>query len=68
MIRNESQTIILETMIAKPTASIAQMAQLIGINYSAVQRNIDSLRARGYLERIGGTRGQWKVNLKRGRE
>lgn len=65
IIKNESQTIILETMIAKPTASIAQMAQLVGINYSAVQRHIDSLRRKGYLERIGGTRGKWKVNLKR---
>lgn len=65
IIKNESQTIILETMLAKPKVSIAQLAQLIGINYSAVQRHIDSLRKHGYLERVGGTRGQWKVILKR---
>lgn len=64
-IKNESQTIILETMIAKPTVSIKQMSQLIGINYSAVQRHIESLRDKGYLERIGGTRGRWRVNMKR---
>lgn len=39
------------------------LALLLNINVSATQEHLDILKEKGYLERIGGTRGYWKVNL-----
>lgn len=64
-IKNESQRVIIETLSAKPTSTIVQLSQIVGINKSAIQRNLNTLRKKGYIERIGGTRGQWQVYLKR---
>jgi ATP-dependent DNA helicase RecG len=37
------------------------LAKLLEINVSAAQRHIEILRNRGYLTRIGGTRGHWQI-------
>lgn len=40
-----------------------QLAQILKINHSAVDKHIESLKSKGVLEKIGGTRGHWQVNL-----
>lgn len=38
------------------------LAKSLGINVSAAQEHIDQLKEKGFLSRIGGTRGHWEVN------
>lgn len=64
-IKNRLQTTILETLLAQPKISIGKMAKLVGVSNTAIQYNINKLRKQGYLERVGSTRGFWKVKLKR---
>ena len=40
-----------------------QLAQILKINHLAVDKHIESLKSKGVLERISGTRGYWHVNL-----
>jgi ATP-dependent DNA helicase RecG len=40
------------------------LALLLNINVSATQERLDILKEKGCLERIDGTRGYWKVNLR----
>lgn len=37
------------------------LGKLLGVNVSAAQMHIDILKERGYITRIGGTRGHWQV-------
>jgi len=37
------------------------IAEQMGINESAVLKHIEILKEKGYIERIGGTRGYWKI-------
>jgi ATP-dependent DNA helicase RecG len=37
------------------------MAQALNINRSAIDKHIATLKNKGLLERIGGTRGYWKI-------
>jgi len=39
------------------------MAQQLKINESAIKKHLESLKNKGALKRIGGTRGYWQVNL-----
>lgn len=46
----------------KPSVTIPEMAELIGITERSVQRNIQKLQARGLLRRLGGRKeGRWEV-------
>ena len=49
--------IIEDNQISRNSISIK-----LGINESAVQKHLAALKNKGVLERIGGTRGYWKVN------
>ena len=40
-----------------------KIAEKLGIAASAVQKHTDALQAKGIIERLGKTRGFWKVNL-----
>lgn len=40
------------------------LAKKLNINVSAAQRHFDILKTKGAIERIGGTRGYWKVKNK----
>ena len=53
---------ILRLMKETPSASAASMAEKLGISARQVQRYIKQLRETGRIERVGGTRGYWKVN------
>ena len=41
--------------------SYNSIAKELGINESAIGKHIDTLKAKGVLERIGGTRGHWEI-------
>ena len=41
--------------------SYRDMAKEIGINDSAVKKQINKLKELGILKRVGGTRGHWEV-------
>ena len=53
---------ILEAMAENPHVTIAQLAELCGIGTRAVQKNVDLLRERGRLCRVGPDKGgHWEV-------
>ncbi len=52
---------ILAEMKANPKISGAQLAELLDISSTAVEKNIKQLRDDGLIKRIGGTRGHWDV-------
>ncbi|HAF30074.1 MAG TPA: LexA family transcriptional regulator, partial [Bacteroidales bacterium] len=39
-----------------------KISKILIINESAVSKHIDSLKRLNVIERIGGTRGYWKIN------
>ena len=51
-------------MKTKPKISAAQLAEILDISTTAVEKNIKQLREDGRIERIGGTRGHWEVKKK----
>lgn len=53
---------ILEACRGKPSVTIPELAQLIGITERSVQRNIHNLQRDGLLRRVGGRKeGRWEV-------
>ena len=53
---------ILEACREKPSVTIPELAELIGITERSVQRNIQNLQKDGLLRRIGGRKeGYWEV-------
>lgn len=61
---SEKQSEVLSIIQAEPRISIRKMAERLGLNNSTVVEHIDSLKEKGVLERIGKTRGYWKINVK----
>lgn len=59
----DSQRSVLLLIQNKPHISRHDLAKALQINPSAVQKHIESLKERGIIERIGGTRGYWQVNI-----
>ena len=53
---------ILDACREKPSVTIPELAELIGITERSVQRNIQNLQKDGLLQRIGGRKeGHWEV-------
>ena len=52
---------IIAEMVANPKVSGTQLAELLGISTTAVEKNIKQLREEGLIKRVGGTRGYWEV-------
>ena len=52
---------ILAEMKSNPQITGVQLAQILNISTTAVEKNIRQLRADGFIERKGGTRGHWEV-------
>jgi len=57
---NTKEQIILE-MRTNSKISAAQLAKLLNISATAIEKNIKQLREDGFIKRIGGTRGHWEV-------
>ena len=57
----ERQTQILNLVQQNPKVSYREMAVQIGINESAIKKHLNHLKDAGWLERVGGTRGYWKI-------
>lgn len=48
-------------IVEHPQMPYRQMAAELGINDSAMQKHLEKFKELGVIERIGGTRGFWKV-------
>ena len=58
----ENQFKILELMLKDPKVSKHKMAEVIGISTTAIDKNISTMKRKGFIERVGPDRGgYWKV-------
>lgn len=57
----ERQKEILVLVQQNPKISYREMADKLFINDSAVKKHLENLKSLDWLERIGGTRGYWKI-------
>lgn len=57
----ESEKCVLDFLKEEPYISAASIAEKIGKSHRTIQRIINSLKSKGAIERIGGTKGYWKV-------
>jgi ATP-dependent DNA helicase RecG len=58
----ESQRRILELTKNNPQISKAEMAEKIGISTTAIDKNIEKLKEKGLLRRVGPDKGgKWEV-------
>ncbi|MGY0040483.1 ATP-binding protein [Pedobacter sp. NJ-S-72] len=60
----DRQEEVLAIIKADQTISYRAIAEQLKINESAVLKHIDLLKEKGYLTRIGGTRGYWQIMKK----
>ena len=56
----DRQQKILYILEDDPHITRAQLSQKLQINESAILKHLNSLKKKGIIERIGGTRGYWK--------
>ena len=61
-ILTDRQDEIINLMKENPRISFKKISKILIINESAVSKHIDSLKRLNVIERIGGTRGYWKIN------
>ena len=61
----DEQRRICSLLRENPKISIRKMAELLGIRKNTLDRQLSALKAKGVLERVGGTRGSWRVVLSR---
>ena len=61
---SDRQIAILKLIIENPKVGYRTLARKLSINPSAVQAHIDVLKEKQIIERIGETRGYWKVKIK----
>ena len=59
----ERQQAVLMLITENPRKTHREIANALDINPSAVQKHLDKLKEAGAIERIGGTRGYWKVKV-----
>ena len=57
------QSIVLQIIKENNKISYREIAEKLNINESATLKHIDALKKKGYIERIGGTRGSWKIKI-----
>ena len=57
----DRQKQVIKLIIKDNKLSVRELAGKLKINNSAAQAHLDSLKTKGFIERIGGTRGYWKV-------
>ena len=59
----ERQREVLTLIQENPSISRQALADKLSINASAVQKHLDKLKEAGAIERIGSTRGYWKMKV-----
>ena len=52
---------ILSEMKQSPKITGSQLAEILEISTTAVEKHIKQLRESGLIQRVGGTRGYWEV-------
>jgi ATP-dependent DNA helicase RecG len=52
---------VLELIHIDKKLSVRELAVKLSINKSAVQSHLNQLKGKGYIVRVGGTRGHWKI-------
>jgi len=57
------QSVVLQIIKENNKISYREIAEKLNINESATLKHIDALKKKGYIERIGGTRGSWKIKI-----
>ena len=57
----DRQKAVLESIVENPKISRSQLSGKLGINESAVQKHIEALKKKGFIEREGETTGSWKI-------
>jgi len=60
----ERQREILELISKDPKIGYRKVAEKLAINPSAAQGHFETLKEKGVIKRIGGTRGYWVIQLK----
>ena len=59
---SELEKIVLQSIIEEPTISKYRIAGNVGRSHRTIQRVLDSLKGKGLIRRIGGTKGgHWEV-------
>ena len=59
----DRQAEVLQLIVDNPKISYRSMAENLRINDSAIKKHLEKLKELGVIERIGGTRGHWKVKI-----
>jgi ATP-dependent DNA helicase RecG len=63
-VENEVQQTILRLMATQPTISAKALSERVGMTPRGVQKNIDFLKKKGLVERVGPAKGgHWEVKL-----
>jgi len=57
----DRQKEILSLIQMNPKISLRQIARELNIGQTAIDKHINSLKEKGVLKRVGGTRGHWEV-------
>ena len=57
----DKQKLVFDYIIDNPKISRKQLSEKLGINESAVQKHIESLKKKGVIKREGKTSGLWKI-------
>ena len=57
----ERQAEVLELIRKNPSINRKNLAQVMKINESAVQKHTDALKKKGFIRRSGKTRGPWEI-------
>jgi Fic family protein len=61
-VENDAQRAIVRLMIGQPAISAKRIGEEIGMSSRGVQKNIDALKKRGLVERVGAAKGgHWVV-------
>jgi ATP-dependent DNA helicase RecG len=56
---------IIQLAKEKPTLTMLEMSQIIGVTKRSIERSIQGLRKKGFLHRVGPTKtGHWEVTEK----
>ena len=57
----DRQLELLELIKENPAITRKQISNKLDINESSVSKHLDALKQKGVIERVGGTRGYWRV-------